>query len=183
MRLYISIIAFTIITAAIVSFYFKPLKGEEVSYKSILAEHPSQESIDTTPRITGIGGIFFHSKNPTQTSVWYQKNLGVKTDQYGAVFEFRNALNPKEKNYLRWSPSNDPTHTGLTDQLFMVNYRVQNLAGLVRKLKSSGVIIKDTVETYEYGKFIHIIDIDGRKIELWEPVDSILTKLGGETNK
>jgi predicted enzyme related to lactoylglutathione lyase len=65
----------------------------------------------------------------------------------------------------------------------MINYRVNNLEGLLRKLKANGVSIVDSVLTVDYGKFVHIMDPDGNKIELWEPVDSVLTKLGGKTTK
>jgi predicted enzyme related to lactoylglutathione lyase len=65
----------------------------------------------------------------------------------------------------------------------MINYRVQNIEGLVRELQENGVTIIDTIETYDYGKFVHIMDNDGNKIELWEPIDSVLTKIGTETTK
>jgi predicted enzyme related to lactoylglutathione lyase len=65
----------------------------------------------------------------------------------------------------------------------MINYRVQNIEGLVKKLSENGVTIVDKIETFEYGKFVHIMDTDGTKIELWEPVDSVLTKMGGKTTK
>ena len=65
----------------------------------------------------------------------------------------------------------------------MINYRVQNIEGLVKKLKENGVTIVDKIEAVEYGKFVHIMDPDGNKIELWEPVDSVLTKIGEKTTK
>lgn len=65
----------------------------------------------------------------------------------------------------------------------MINYRVQNLEGLLKKLKENGVTVLDEVQTFDYGKFVHIMDIEGNKIELWEPVDSILTEIEGETTK
>lgn len=65
----------------------------------------------------------------------------------------------------------------------MINYRVQNIEALVKKLKENGVTVVDTIETYEYGNFFHIMDLEGTKIELWEPIDSVLTKLGGKTTK
>lgn len=52
----------------------------------------------------------------------------------------------------------------------MINYRVQNIEGLLEKLKANGVIVLDDIETYDYGKFVHIMDTEGNKIELWEPV-------------
>ncbi len=65
----------------------------------------------------------------------------------------------------------------------MINYRVQNIEGLVRKLRENGVTIVDEIASYDYGKFVHIMDPEGNKIELWEPVDSVFTEMGGETTK
>lgn len=139
---------------------------------------------DTTPGITGIGGIFFVSEKPDSLQAWYQEKMGLKTDDYGAVFEFRNALNKEELNYLRWSvfsKSNSYLKPGKAD--FMINYRVRNLKAYIKILESKGVLFVDTLQIYEYGKFIHLLDADSNKIELWEPVDSVLTKIGSVTNK
>ena len=54
---------------------------------------------------------------------------------------------------------------------FMINYRVENLEALVEQLKNEGVTIVDNIESYDYGKFVHIVDLEGNKIELWEPID------------
>lgn len=144
----------------------------------------SSANTDNTPKVTGIGGIFFKSQDPQGTSQWYGENLGLAIDGFGSPFEFRNANRPDEINYLRWSPKEDTSSYFVpSDREFMINYRVQNIEGLVEQLRSNGVTIVDTIEEYEYGKFIHIMDPEGRKIELWEPVDSFLTKLGGETTK
>jgi len=139
---------------------------------------------DTTPKVTGIGGIFFFSDNPQQTREWYRQHLGLETNEYGSSFEFRNANNPDEINYLQWSPfKNGSEYFAPSKKDFMINYRVQNIQGLVNKLKESGVTILDEIETYDYGKFVHIMDADGNKIELWEPVDHIFTEMGGKTTK
>ncbi|MCK5704439.1 MAG: VOC family protein [Cyclobacteriaceae bacterium] len=139
---------------------------------------------DTTPKVTGIGGIFFRSENPKETREWYGKNLGLAIDDYGSPFEFRNANRPDEINYLRWSPFEEGSdYLAPSEKEFMINYRVQNIEGLVKILEGNGVTILDEIAEYEYGKFVHIMDPDGNKIELWEPIDSILTKLGGVTTK
>ncbi|CAN5282016.1 hypothetical protein BH23BAC2_BH23BAC2_21270 [soil metagenome] len=65
----------------------------------------------------------------------------------------------------------------------MINYRVQNIEGLVEKLRANGVNIVDSIETFDYGKFVHIMDHEGNKIELWEPIDSVFTAMGGKTTK
>lgn len=139
---------------------------------------------DTTPKVTGIGGIFFRSKNPAQAREWYHKNLGLAVNEYGSSFEFRNANRPEEINYLQWSPFEENTsYFNPSEKEFMINYRVQNLAGLIDKLKENGVAILDEIEEYDYGKFVHILDNEGNKIELWEPVDRVFTEMGGETTK
>ena len=139
---------------------------------------------DTTPRVTGIGGIFFFSDNPEETKEWYRDNLGLETNEYGSSFEFRNSNRPEEINYLQWSPfKTGNKYFAPSKKEFMINYRVQNIEGLVRNLNANGVEILDTIESYDYGKFVHIMDSDGNKIELWEPVDRVLTKIGGKTTK
>ena len=65
----------------------------------------------------------------------------------------------------------------------MINYRVQNIDALVRKLKKNGVTVLNEIESYDYGKFVHIMDVDLNKLELWEPIDSVFTSMGGETTK
>ena len=139
---------------------------------------------DTTPRVTGIGGIFFFSKDPAETNEWYGKNLGLAIDEWGSPFEFRNANRPEEINYLRWSPFDEKTdYFKPSDKQFMINYRVNNMEGLVKKLRDNGVTIVDDIQEFEYGKFVHIMDNDGNKIELWEPIDSVFTAMGGVTTK
>ncbi len=141
--------------------------------------------MEKEPKVTGIGGIFFKTSDPNATKDWYRQNLGLVTDQYGSSFEFRNTNNPEEINYLQWSPfTNDTTYFQPSPKEFMINYRVQNLEGLLVKLKAAGVTICDEIEEFEYGKFVHIMDLDGNKLELWEPVDHVFTEmLDGKTTK
>ena len=146
----------------------------------------SEKSVnyDTIPRVTGIGGIFFFSENTEKTKKWYSDNLGLETNQWGSSIEFRNANRPEEINYLQWSPfKKGSEYFSPSKKEFMINYRVQNIEGLVNKLRSNGVTILDTIETFDYGKFVHIMDDEGNKIELWEPVDSVFTAMGGKTTK
>lgn len=139
---------------------------------------------DTTPKVTGIGGIFFKTKNPKEIKEWYGKNLGLAVGEYGSPFEFRNANRPEEINYLMWTPFKQETdYFAPSEKEFMINYRVQNIEGLVKKLKEDGVTVLDKIETYDYGKFVHIMDPEGNKIELWEPVDSVLSQIGDATTK
>lgn len=66
----------------------------------------------------------------------------------------------------------------------MINYRVDNLELLVEELKKTGVTLCDEIESFDYGKFVHILDPGGNKIELWEPIDQVFTNfLKGNTTK
>ena len=51
----------------------------------------------------------------------------------------------------------------------MINYRVDDLESLFKELKGQGVVILDQIESYDYGKFLHILDPEGNKIQLWQP--------------
>jgi predicted enzyme related to lactoylglutathione lyase len=129
-------------------------------------------------KVTGIGGIFFKCKDPEKVKEWYSKHLGMNTDKYGTNFEWRQADDPSKYGFTQWSPfSASTTYFEPSDKDFMINYRVQNLEVLVNELKKEGVTIVDNIETYEYGKFLHILDNEGNKIELWEPVDTEYNKI------
>jgi predicted enzyme related to lactoylglutathione lyase len=139
-----------------------------------MSENQSKNSaspVDATPKVTGIGGIFFFSENPQQTKEWYAKNLGLEINAWGSSsFDSRDINNPDVVNTLQWSPfkKGDEYFSPSTKE-FMINYRVQNMEALVNKLKENGVTILDDITTYDYGKFVHIMDAEGNKIELWEP--------------
>jgi predicted enzyme related to lactoylglutathione lyase len=123
-------------------------------------------------KVTGIGGVFFKCKDPVRVKEWYSTHLGMKTDEYGTSFEWRQGDDPSKYGFTQWSPFAETTkYFGSSEQDFMINYRVENLEELVEELKKSGVEVIDSIETYDYGKFVHIIDIEGNKVELWEPVD------------
>lgn len=128
---------------------------------------------DTTPKVTGIGGIFFYSDNPKEAKDWYAKNLGLEFNAWGSSsFDSRNLHNPEEINTLQWSLfKTGDAYFAPSKKDFMINYQVQNIEGMVDKLKANGVTVLDSIATYDYGKFVHIMDAEGNKIELWEPAD------------
>lgn len=123
-------------------------------------------------KVTGIGGIFFKCKDPDKVKEWYNTHLGLPTDQYGATFEWYQGEDGTKKGYTQWSPFSETTkYFDPSTREFMINYTVDNLEALVEQLKKEGVTILDNIETFEYGKFVHILDIEGNKIELWEPTE------------
>jgi predicted enzyme related to lactoylglutathione lyase len=142
------------------------------AFKTIIAK---QNNSNTTKmkKVTGIGGIFFKCKDPQKMNEWYETHLGFDTGQYGTNFEWRQAADPTKKGSTQWSPFAETTkYFEPSTKDFMINYRVENLEALVEQLKAEGVTIVDKIESYDYGKFVHIIDVEGNKVELWEPADS-----------
>jgi len=135
-------------------------------------------SNDEVPRVHGIGGVFFRAENPEATREWYARHLGITVDAYGTNFAWRRVRAPEKKGYTLWSPfKKDTDYFGSEDQQFMINYRVNNLEALVAELKGAGVMIVDEIQQEIYGKFVHIVDNDGRRVELWEPVDEEYEKM------
>lgn len=121
-------------------------------------------------KVTGIGGVFFKCKDPKAVNEWYRIHLGFDTTPYGTSFEWREENDPTKKGLTQWNPFPDTTkYFDPSSKDFMINYRVENLEVLVTELKAAGVTIVDTIDDTEYGKFMHILDPEGNKIQLWEP--------------
>lgn len=139
---------------------------------------------DRMKRVTSIGGIFFKCKDPEKIREWYSKHLGINSDKYGTSFEWRHADDNTKKGFTAWSQFPETTkYFEPSDKEFMINYRVENLNWLVEELRKEGVTIVDDIEVYEYGKFVHIMDIEGNKIELWEPIDVEYDRIAGVITK
>jgi predicted enzyme related to lactoylglutathione lyase len=123
-------------------------------------------------RVTGVGGIFFKTENPEKMRHWYAQHLGLNTDKHGTSFEWRHSDAPERKGYTAWSLfSEKTTYFAPSQKEFMVNYRVENLEWLLTQLKAEGVTIVGEMMVESYGKFAHILDPEGNKIELWEAHD------------
>jgi phosphoglycerate dehydrogenase-like enzyme/predicted enzyme related to lactoylglutathione lyase len=124
-------------------------------------------------RVTGIGGIFFKSKNSKKLISWYANHLGFDTTDYGCSFVW------KDENgndcITQWSPFQEDTkYFDPSKKEFMQNFRVNNLEKLMIDLKKEGVTIVGEMQTFSYGKFAWILDPEENKIELWEPIDKVL---------
>ena len=121
-------------------------------------------------RVTGIGGVFFKTKDPNAVKDWCNKHLGLNTDQWGCTFWWKDK-DGKDCS-TQWSPfKEDTSHFEPSTKDFMMNFRVENLDELLETLKKEGVQVLDQTESAEEGKFGWIVDLEGNKIELWEPND------------
>ena len=139
------------------------------AFKSVIVKQNNSKTTKMK-KVTGIGGVFFKCKDPNKLKEWYKTHLGFDTNGYGVNFEWRENEDSTKKGSTAWSPFSETTkYFEPSTKDFMINYRVENLEALVEQLKTEGVTIVDKIESYDYGKFIHIIDLEGNKIELWEP--------------
>ena len=134
-------------------------------------------------KVTSIGGIFFKCKPPGMVKEWYSQQLGLVSDEYGSMFECIDA-DTNGKVYTQWAPFEEETqYFEPSSKEFMINYRVENIEELVKELKLNGVTILDEIVTYDYGKFVHILDPENNKIELWEPIDAEVEKIATAITK
>ena len=133
-------------------------------------------------KVTGIGGIFFKASDPKASMEWYKTHLGIEMEgAYGANFSWRTGADPSKKAFTIWSPMKESTtYFSPSQQPFMVNFRVENMEALLAELAAAGIEQVGQMETHEYGKFAWIMDPNGVKIELWEPVEEEYDKLCGD---
>ncbi|MDB5288243.1 MAG: Glyoxalase-like domain protein [Mucilaginibacter sp.] len=140
--------------------------------------------VNSGPRVTGLGGIFFKVKDPAALKAWYGKNLGIRMGGYGSTFEWHQGMDSTKKGFTAWAPFKETTkYFQPSEKQFMINYRVEGLAQLLAQMKAAGILPVDSVEKTSYGNFVHLMDPEGNKIELWEPNDVEYAKMGTATTK
>lgn len=134
-------------------------------------------------RVTGVGGIFIKYNEPDSVKKWYAENLGFVIDEYGTSFEWRQGNSPEKKGFTVWSPfSKSSEYFSPSTKEVMLNFRVDDLDTLLKKLSEKGIYKVKPIEVTDYGRFAHIIDPEGLKIELWEADDEAYDKMIG-TNR
>jgi predicted enzyme related to lactoylglutathione lyase len=130
---------------------------------------PTQEA--QMKRVTGIGGIFFHAKDPVALRAWYKEHLGIDVQDWGgAAFEWFDSAGNPTKGTTAWlidAAGND--HFAPSSAPFMINYRVENLDALLQVLRAEGCNVLEKTDDSEYGKFGWVVDPEGNKVELWQP--------------
>jgi len=123
-------------------------------------------------KVTGLGGIFFKCKDKEKLNAWYAKNLGLPTSEWGTKFEWRDTEDPEKEGTTVWSPFKESTtYFEPSPKEFMINYIVDDIEGIVEELKKGGVTVLDEIQNTDYGKFVHILDPENNKIELWQAND------------
>ena len=123
-------------------------------------------------RVTGIGGIFFKSKDPNALGDWYRTHLGLDVEEWGGV-SFRWADDDPSgarEGTTIWSPFKaDTGYFAPSEASFMINFRVADLNALLDALRAEGCHVDEKVQDSEFGKFGWVMDPDGNRVELWEP--------------
>src|ERR1700693_2405380 len=140
----------TLITATSFCFGF--------AFKTIITNKNKNEKMK---KVTGIGGIFFKCKDPKAINEWYKTHLGFVTSAYGTSFEWREIGDSTKKGLTQWNPFAENTkYFEPSTKDFMINYRVENLEALVEELRKENVTIVEKIEQSDYGKFVHILDVE-----------------------
>jgi predicted enzyme related to lactoylglutathione lyase len=122
-------------------------------------------------KVTGIGGVFFRSANNKELAQWYHKHLGLPLAEWGGgVLNWQDDKS-EDKGLTVWHIAEKNTSWFSPSQAdFMINYRIDNMDEMIAKLKKGGVDILQGPESHENGKFAWIVDPEGHKVELWEPM-------------
>jgi predicted enzyme related to lactoylglutathione lyase len=129
-------------------------------------------------RVTGIGGFFFRAREPEALNRWYAEHFGV------VMIESRSYEDPGwfqdrgETVFAAFSQESDSF--GAPGKSWKINLRVDDLDGMVDRLRKAGVSIEPHAETYPNGRFAELEDPEGNRIQLWEPnAASIARDRGG----
>ena len=122
-------------------------------------------------RVTGIGGIFFKAKDAPALQAWYERHLGIDVQEWGGTaFTWTDSDGKPTGGTTIWSiGASEGAHFAPSNASFMINYRVEDVHGLVKVLEEEGCNVLDKVDESEYGKFAWVIDPEGNKVELWQP--------------
>ena len=124
-------------------------------------------------KVTGIGGVFLKCRGDRAAlASWYQKHLGMPLEEWGgAVLKWPDDK-AEDQGLTVWHlADNDSNWFSPSDSSFMINYRVDNLVEMIAQLTAAGVTVVGGPESHENGKFAWIMDPDGNKVELWEPMN------------
>ena len=123
-------------------------------------------------RVTGIGGVFFKSTGDGKTlAAWYRKHLGLQLEDWGGAILKWPDDKAEDNGLTVWHvAASDTKWFSPSQSSFMINYRVDDLGALLQQLRAAGVVVVQGPESAENGKFAWIMDPDGNKVELWEPM-------------
>ena len=150
-------------------FSLRPSNPRRAAEGAFSASHTAVEV--EMKRVTGIGGIFFKAKDAPALQAWYKRHLGIDVQEWGgAAFTWSDAQGKPTAGTTIWSIGPmEGDQFARSKASFMINYRVEDLHGIVKALKEEGCNVLDRIDESEYGKFAWVIDPEGNQVELWQP--------------
>jgi predicted enzyme related to lactoylglutathione lyase len=125
-------------------------------------------------KVTGIGGMFFRSKDPASLRAWYERHLGITR----TPTDYESPAWHQQAGTTVFEPfPADTKYFGRDDQVWMINFRVSNLDAMAKQLQAAGIVVTVDAEQYPNGRFARLHDPEGNPIELWEPGGSALQQV------
>jgi len=122
-------------------------------------------------KVTGIGGVFFKARDPKALAAWYAKHLGLVLEPFGPAILKWPEDTAEDRGLTVWHVAEQSTQWfAPSESSFMINYRVDDLDALARDLEAAGIPLLKPIEKHENGKFGWVMDPEGNKVELWEPM-------------
>jgi predicted enzyme related to lactoylglutathione lyase len=123
-------------------------------------------------KITGLGGAFLKAKDPKSLYAWYEQHLGIRQAEHGSFMFEKSEVTGA--TVLAFFPE-DSDHFGPGAQRAMLNFRVDDLDGILDSMAAAGVTVDPKRQSYDdYGKFGWFTDPEGNRVELWQPLGSAL---------
>lgn len=134
----------------------------------------SQQGTQIMAKIIGVGGIFLHSPDPEALMAWYADVLGLTINDYGGA-DFLHADSgkafPQGARTIFTAFKDDTDYFKPSDKSFMINLMIDDMDSMLAHLKDKGVSLVDEPQDFDYGRFAWVMDPDGTKIELWQPIE------------
>ena len=129
---------------------------------------------DQKPRVHGLGGVFFKSRDPAALGDWYRRHLGLDVQPWGGVVFDWQRRDREQTGHTVWTPfAQDTTYFKPSEREFMLNLRVDDLDAVLAALREEGCNVLDRREDGDYGRFGYVVDPDGTLIELWQPPETM----------
>ena len=125
-------------------------------------------------RVIGVGGIFFQSSDPEGLMAWYADTLGMKINDYGGA-DFLHAASgeafPQGARTIFTGFKDTTEYFAPSEKPFMINLMIDDMDSMLARLKEKGVTLEGEPQDFDYGRFAWLMDPNGTKIELWQPIE------------
>ena len=120
-------------------------------------------------KVVGFGGVFLKARDPKALAAWYAEHLGVPKSEHGGLM-FGKPGDGSEPGVTVFAHfPQDTKYFGDGPQQAMLDFRVDDLEGVLAKVAAAGAKVEEKREDYGYGLFGWFYDPEGNRVELWQP--------------